>query len=194
MQSSRPDLLTVLQIFSNTNLTVFHNFDFQFSMFCYSKIHRMFCWLDLFSSQLNSEAHALSRSLTNVYKDQHVIVQFTATHLFKGTIATSSLYFTLVLLLWYYTSAYSFLCKHCLSFSWYIFHYKISLTWQVCVSWLYPLNINVNACTLSAVTSCLHNRYDKLKGIECCSFAEAQTPLHRPCWDQGLWVLPVGKA
>lgn len=78
--------------------------------------------------------------------------------------------------------------------SWYTFDYKISLTWQVSVSWLYASNINVNVCTLSAVTSGFHNCYDKLKGRESSFFAEAQTPQHGPCWDQVLWVLSVGEA
>lgn len=78
--------------------------------------------------------------------------------------------------------------------SWYTFHYKMSLTWQVSVSWLYALNINVNVCTLAAVTSGFHNCYDKLKGTESCCFAEAQTPQHGPCGDRVLWVLSVGEA
>lgn len=170
MQSSRPDLLTVLQIFSSTNWTVFHSFDFPCLVTA-----RCFVWLDLFSSQLNSEAYTELLDIWITHKDQCVIKQFTATHIFKGRIAASGLCFALVLLLWCYSSAYSFCASLGCLFLGTLSNQKISLTWQVCASWMYALNINVNAYALSAVTSCFHNCYGKLKGIESCSFAEAQT-------------------
>lgn len=172
-------------------MTVLHSLDFAP---CFVTAICITCFACQIYSQLNSEARVRSKGLTALYKDQPVMIQFTATHIFKGATATPRLCFTLALLLWCYTSAYSVLCKPCLSFSWYAFYYKISLNQQVCVSWFYAFNISVNEYTHLAVTSYFHNCYDKLKSVQSCSFAEAQTPLYRSWWDQVLWMLPAGEA
>jgi len=134
----------------------------------------------------------LSKGPTPVYKDHCVRIHLCrSTYIFKGKTATARLFHpdspAEV------PQVCSFFAVQVWSFYWYTFYYKIPLTWQICVSWSYKLNVKADACTLSALTRCFHNCLTSSR-VESCSCAEVQTPLHRPCQDQVLQVLPVGEA